>query len=245
MILGTQLWKDVNRGIIKLPHENEMADMYDLTVEKLNKFGMSRYEVSNFSRGTTNQCNHNIGYWNGKDYIGIGPGAHSRFRPFDINAPISQQIAAYSMRGKIQNIKTVLSAENIRDARIQTLEPEAWMREVEVTGHGTRKIDFLTPKDILSEILATGLRTENGISENIWLDKLQEVSTHSKSYTPKILGLTLKSIVDGENCKKFFTNGSLILSGSNNLRMSQSGLKYLDHILPYLVCSLYERMKSY
>ena len=71
-----------------------MADMYDLTVEKLNKFGMSRYEVSNFSRGTTNQCNHNIGYWNGKDYIGIGPGAHSRFRPFDINEPISQQIAA-------------------------------------------------------------------------------------------------------------------------------------------------------
>ena len=245
MILGTQLWKDVNRGIIKLPHENAMADMYDLTVEKLNKFGMSRYEVSNFSRGTTNQCNHNIGYWNGKDYIGIGPGAHSRFRPFDINEPISQQIAAYSMRGKIQNIKTVSSAENIRDARIQTLEPEAWMREVEVTGHGTRKIDSLTPKDVLSEILATGLRTENGISENIWLHKLHEVSTHSKSYTQKILELTLQSIVDGENCKKFITNGSLILSGNNNLRLSQRGLKYLDHILPYLVCSLYERMKDY
>ena len=218
MILGTQLWKDVNRGIIKLPHENEMADMYDLTVEKLNKFGMSRYEVSNFSRGTTNQCNHNIGYWNGKDYIGIGPGAHSRFRPFDINAPISQQIAAYSMRGKIQNIKTVSSAENIRDARIQTLEPEAWMREVEVTGHGTRKIDSLTAKDTLSEILATGLRTENGISENIWLDKLHEVSTHSKSYTPKILGLTVKSIVEGENYSATYIISQRLIFGEEGLR---------------------------
>ena len=75
--------------------------------------------------------------------------------------------------------------------------------------------------------------------------KPHEVSTHSKSYTQKILELTLQSIVDGENCKKFITNGSLILSGNNNLRLSQHGLKYLDHILPYLVCSLYERMKDY
>ena len=249
--LGTKLWKDVNSGIVKVPDEDLQAEMYDLTVKKLADFGLNRYEVSNFSRDVTSQCKHNKGYWNGHDYIGLGPGAHSRFRPIFNNA-LSQEIAAYAMRGRqrdyvfggrVQSVRQI--ENNIRDARIQTLEPERWMREVEIVGHGTRKIDPLSPKDVLSELFATSLRTDIGLTEKIWLYKLCEISIHSKNFIQNIDKLTLKSIVEcDEKCKKFLDNGTLILSGDNNLKMSQSGVKYLDHVTPYLLNCLDKRIEQ-
>ena len=223
-----------------MPNEDILADMYDLTLQRLTELGLHRYEVSNFSRSLNTQCEHNKGYWKGSDYIGLGPGAHSRFRPMN-GGLLSQQIAAHAMRGKVQNIYR--TADNIRDARIQTLEPDAWMREVELVGHGTRKIDNLTSKDVLSELLATSLRTDNGLTETVWLKKLDYISSHLNYCVEKIRTLSLKSVIeDDEKCLKFVENGTLILNGDNSLRLSPDGLKYLDHVLPYLINRLRKRV---
>ena len=65
------------KGVKPLDDENA-ATLYIQTVSYLREQGFERYEVSNFARGTNNQSVHNMVYWQGGDYIGIGDGAHGR-----------------------------------------------------------------------------------------------------------------------------------------------------------------------
>ena len=66
------------RGI-KALEENAAAEMYDFTTDFLAKHGYPRYEVSNFATPQY-QCRHNLLYWQGDNYIGIGQGAHGRIK---------------------------------------------------------------------------------------------------------------------------------------------------------------------
>ena len=59
-----------------LPDDDEQADMYLYMVETLERFGYRQYEISNFARPGY-QSKHNLKYWQMRDYIGFGPGAHS------------------------------------------------------------------------------------------------------------------------------------------------------------------------
>ena len=57
--------------------DETVADMYELAVARLEKEGVMRYEASNFAeRGQ--ECRHNMLYWRGGQYVGLGPGAHTR-----------------------------------------------------------------------------------------------------------------------------------------------------------------------
>lgn len=59
--------------------EDAAATLYNQTISMLREAGFSRYEVSNFATNEDNQSQHNLVYWRGGDYIGIGEGAHGRF----------------------------------------------------------------------------------------------------------------------------------------------------------------------
>ena len=61
-----------------LPGEDEQADMYLASVEKLENAGFLQYEISNFSKPGF-ECNHNLKNWKCRDYLGFGPAAHSFF----------------------------------------------------------------------------------------------------------------------------------------------------------------------
>ena len=74
---GTPLDDRVVRGE-KLPDDDQQADMYLWTVERLAAAGYRQYEISNFARAGF-QSRHNLKYWMGRPYIGFGPGAHSDF----------------------------------------------------------------------------------------------------------------------------------------------------------------------
>lgn len=75
---GTAFSDRLNKGGLKgLPQEDLAADMYDLTQEACDKAGMPAYEVSNHAKPGS-ESRHNLIYWRGGDYIGIGPGAHGR-----------------------------------------------------------------------------------------------------------------------------------------------------------------------
>lgn len=60
----------------RLPDEEEERLMYERTGELLLEHGYERYEISNYSRPGFS-CKHNIGYWTGKEYLGLGLGASS------------------------------------------------------------------------------------------------------------------------------------------------------------------------
>lgn len=74
---GTKLAAQVRRGQVAMPDDDDEADKYELADELLGAAGYAWYEVSNWSRGTGTRCRHNVAYWAGTNWWGIGPGAHS------------------------------------------------------------------------------------------------------------------------------------------------------------------------
>lgn len=74
---GTPLARRVEAGEA-LPDDDQQADCYLWTVERLAQAGYYQYEISNFARAGF-QSRHNLKYWMGKPYLGFGPGAHSDF----------------------------------------------------------------------------------------------------------------------------------------------------------------------
>ncbi|MDF2848633.1 MAG: coproporphyrinogen oxidase [Oerskovia sp.] len=89
---GTKMAAQVRRGDISLPSEDDQAEKYELADELLTAAGLEWYEVSNWARRAPTGdgsargdavadpafvCRHNLAYWRGEDWWGIGPGAHS------------------------------------------------------------------------------------------------------------------------------------------------------------------------
>jgi putative oxygen-independent coproporphyrinogen III oxidase len=73
---GTKMAAQVRRGEVALPDEDDQAAKYELADDLLTEAGLRWYEVSNWSR-PGHECRHNVGYWRGDDWWGVGPGAHS------------------------------------------------------------------------------------------------------------------------------------------------------------------------
>ncbi|MGH7235344.1 MAG: radical SAM family heme chaperone HemW [Nitrospiraceae bacterium] len=73
---GTRLQKDIGRGDRTEPNAVLQNAMEDDAVCRLAKAGFERYEISNFCRAGY-ACRHNLHYWRGEDYLGLGPSAQS------------------------------------------------------------------------------------------------------------------------------------------------------------------------
>ena len=73
---NTMLGRQVAAGIARAPDPDGQADMYDLACETLSSAGYVHYEVSNWAL-PGRECLHNLGYWEGRPYLGLGAGAHS------------------------------------------------------------------------------------------------------------------------------------------------------------------------
>ncbi len=74
---GTPLARRVARGELTAPDEDDLAAKYELADDVLSAAGYAWYEVSNWARTPQQACRHNLGYWHGEDWWGVGPGAHS------------------------------------------------------------------------------------------------------------------------------------------------------------------------
>ncbi len=124
---------------IKVPGEYLSASLYETTNNLMEKAGLSAYEVSNYSR-QGHECLHNLTYWLGGDYIGLGPGAHGR-----------------------------LTKNQQTDALYQIHTPQRWLRAVEKHHHGTARRTSLTSKERIEELVMIGLSRVQGIDSKRFL----------------------------------------------------------------------------
>ncbi len=74
---GTQLARRVRRGEVAMTDDDDLADKYLVADQAFLKAGLSWYEVSNWATSREQRCRHNLLYWQGGDWWGVGPGAHS------------------------------------------------------------------------------------------------------------------------------------------------------------------------
>ena len=93
---GTRLAARIRRGELAMTDDDDLADKYLIADERLTAAGLSWYEVSNWARDPGARCRHNLTYWRGRHWWGIGPGAHSHvggLRWWNVKHP-----AAYAAR---------------------------------------------------------------------------------------------------------------------------------------------------
>ena len=116
---GTALARRIARGELAAPDDDVLADRYLIADEMLAAAGFGWYEVSNWAR-PGGECRHNLAYWRGDDWWGIGPGAHSHIggvRWWNVKHP-----TAYARRlsdGESPGLaREVLDAETTRVERV-------------------------------------------------------------------------------------------------------------------------------
>jgi len=120
-------------GKLKTPDDDLARTLYDTTLEICAAHGLPAYEISNHARPGA-ECRHNLVYWRGQEYAGIGPGAHGR-----------------------------LDIDGERHATATEKRPETWLTRVEADGHGLITDDELTSEERGDEFLLMGLRLAEGI----------------------------------------------------------------------------------
>jgi len=120
-------------GLLGLPDDDLSADMYALTQEVCDAAGMPAYEVSNHARPGS-ESRHNLIYWRGGDYVGIGPGAHGR-----------------------------MTLDGTRWATEAPKAPGAWLALVEAGKAGELPRTALSAMDRAEEYLLMSLRLAEGM----------------------------------------------------------------------------------
>ena len=116
-----------------LPNEDLAVDLWNATQDLTGRAGLPRYETSNHGRLGA-ESRHNSIYWNGGDWVGIGPGAHGR-----------------------------ISDKMVRRAIATERMPGRWLELVETVGAGTVEDELLPQTEIAEEYLLMGLRQTGGI----------------------------------------------------------------------------------
>jgi putative oxygen-independent coproporphyrinogen III oxidase len=117
---GTRLAARIGRGELDEPDDDVMADRYLAADELLAAAGLRWYEVSNWAASPDARCRHNLLYWTGGDWWGVGPGAHSHVagtRWWNVRHPAAYaaRIAAGVSPGQAREI---LTPEERRTERI-------------------------------------------------------------------------------------------------------------------------------
>ena len=136
---GTPFYIDQRAGILIPPDDEIAADLFDVTQEICEHHYLPAYEISNHARPGS-ECQHNLTYWTGGEYIGAGPGAHGRI----------------VINGKCY-------------ATEQIPGPENWLITTEAQGHATRQKQIINPNNRVEEILMMGLRLTGGLSRASFL----------------------------------------------------------------------------
>lgn len=131
---GTAFDRAVRRGLFVPPGDEAGADLYDATQAVLEAEGFEAYEVSNHARGEAARSRHNLVYWTGVDYVGVGPGAHGR-----------------------------ITVDGARVATEAADRPADYIARVAAAGTGFAARETLTVVQATEERLLSGLRIRNGV----------------------------------------------------------------------------------
>lgn len=131
---GTAFDRAVRRGLFAPPADEPAAELYETTQAVLEAEGFHAYEVSNHARGEAARSRHNLVYWRGQDYVGVGPGAHGR-----------------------------LTLDDGRHATRAEDRPGDYIRAVGQAGTGFAERETLTTAQAAEERIISGLRILDGV----------------------------------------------------------------------------------
>ena len=130
---GTAFERAVRRGRLSPPADPQAADLWDVTQARLGRAGFEAYEVSNHARTPADRSRHNLTYWRGGDWLGVGPGAHGR-----------------------------LTLDGTRCGQVCAARPADYIAAV-ARGAGEGETEALDPRETAIERALSGLRLAEGV----------------------------------------------------------------------------------
>ncbi|HIA21632.1 MAG TPA: coproporphyrinogen III oxidase [Alphaproteobacteria bacterium] len=139
---GTAFYDAHRLGKFTLPQDERALSLFEATQELLDEAGLPAYEISNHAKAG-GESKHNLAYWRYQDYVGIGPGAHSRIM-------IDSQIHAL---------------EQIR-------APARWLNATIRRNSGSLRDESLTRAQCIREMIMMGLRLRGGIDRKWFMRRL-------------------------------------------------------------------------
>jgi putative oxygen-independent coproporphyrinogen III oxidase len=179
---GTPFYIAHHQRKFTMPDETLAAELFCFTNETMQSIGMPPYEVSNYAR-VGQQCQHNLVYWRYHDYLGIGPGAHSR-----------------------------ITVKGEKRALMQWHLPEKWLQEVQGESNGIQQSTTLTPREITEETMLMGLRLYEGIDMQAFFEQTGVQLEHLLAL-PKPQALLDAGLLQQEQGKlKATAEGMLVLN---------------------------------
>lgn len=131
---GTAFARAEARGTRRAVGEDRSAEDFEMIGARLRSAGFGHYEVSNFAKPGS-ESRHNLAYWRGQDYVGVGPGAHGRL---------------WTDAGRV--------------ATETALRPIDYIKAVADHGTAITERDHLSSEDAAEEYVLMGLRIEDGLS---------------------------------------------------------------------------------
>ena len=137
----TAFGRAAQRGKALDVDEDMSAALYELTTQKMSAAGFTHYEISNYARPNNTRPDHrsahNMAYWTGFDYVGVGPGAHGR-----------------------------VTTDKGRLATIAQMSPSAYIKAVYETGRAVDEAEPLSADESAEEYVMMGLRIHEGLDLN-------------------------------------------------------------------------------
>nr|ANB27686.1 oxygen-independent coproporphyrinogen III oxidase [Paramoeba pemaquidensis] len=191
----TQLHKLVRKGNRHLTSEKSVVEMMHINLEE-----------TKVVKG--HECAHNMAYWTMGDYIGVGPGAHSRF---------SVGADYHSLKEK-EPQSSIESAEKTkrRVGLRQIMSPQQWTKAMEGDGSRVDQEEIISGKDVVMERILVGLRMTKGLPLSQWSDAVD------------------RGVINNEAVDELVAR-ELIKIDNERVRVSEEGFLLLDAVTAKLL----------
>ncbi len=183
---GTEFGRRAKKGTLPLAEESLQAELQLLTAECLQKATYKRYEISNFAKANA-QCRHNLAYWQGVDYLGLGAGAHS-YLAASTSAP-NQEVGH-----RWSNIP----------------KPEHYIERASKQGDASQRKESIDLSQSELEFFFTRLRMSSGISTKEYLELFNR--SFETTYFDAIKKLKLEGLIENDQALLRLTSQGFIFA---------------------------------
>jgi putative oxygen-independent coproporphyrinogen III oxidase len=181
---GTPFHHEYRAGRMHSLSEEEEIAMADLIEEKLCAAGLERYEISNYARPGAHS-RHNVNYWRGGDYLGLGAGAHSYKR--------SHGDSVFGTRWSNET------------------NPGHYMMLIHDTGHAIAAQEKIDRTKAAGEFMFMGLRMIDGVSSESFRSRFEQTPVQ---FYPRIVDWMEGELMEEKNGRLRLTRKGLMLANS-------------------------------
>ncbi len=254
---GTPFYKLFHDGTLTLPDSDLAADMYEYTTSYLSSKGYNRYEISNYAM-QGHESIHNLAYWHYKNYLGIGPGAHSRVHqnylgeksapPPDRlnhkelpNTNIAQPITPRRFEEEIKEKTTANFDVPAGPSNIYRLSSSSEKSSSKDTLSVHSIMMWHKPEKWLKAVNDSGCGiqsfnklTEQEITEELLMMGLRLKNGICSNNLFQLTGSNISDVIDKKTAELYINSGLLDWT-SNNIRLTDKGLLLHSYLVPKLL----------